>query len=293
MMTAAQLTRALGGRWHQRGSNKSYGTARCVAHDDSSPSLSVVDGKDGPVATCFAGCDWRDVREELRRRGLLDDVPTRSRRPGKTILGTPAPRNPEYGRQQHEKAAWLWSRGRPIEGTPADRYLREARRYSGPIPKTLAFLPPSKPDHHPAMIAAYAIVDEPEPGLVGQPRDVEAAHLTLLRPDGSDKAEVECPKITVGSPRARPIVIAPPNDLLGLAITEGIEDALSIHHAMQLGAWAAGCASFMPALAETVPSYIEAVTIYAHDDGGKRYALQLADRLVTRDIEVRVEGIAP
>jgi hypothetical protein len=67
--TAAQLTAALGGRWHGW-----YGTARCVTHDDRSPSLSIVDGQDGPVATCFAGCDWRDVRAELRSRGLLDDA---------------------------------------------------------------------------------------------------------------------------------------------------------------------------------------------------------------------------
>jgi putative DNA primase/helicase len=68
VMTAAQLTRALGGRWHGR-----YGTARCLVHDDRSPSLSIVDGKEGPVVTCFAGCDWREVRAELRRRGFVDD----------------------------------------------------------------------------------------------------------------------------------------------------------------------------------------------------------------------------
>src|SRR3984893_13018526 len=44
VMTAAQLTRALGGRWHGR-----YGTARCLVHDDRSPSLSIVDGNEGPV----------------------------------------------------------------------------------------------------------------------------------------------------------------------------------------------------------------------------------------------------
>jgi hypothetical protein len=49
-------------------------------------------------------------------------------------------------------------------------------------------------------------------------------HLTLLAPDGSGKADVEKPKLVVGPPGVLPIVLAPVNDLLGLAITEGIEE---------------------------------------------------------------------
>ena len=36
---------------------------------------------------------------------------------------------------------------------------------------------------------------------------------------------------------------------MGLGIAEGFEDALSIHQATGLGAWASGGASFMPKLA--------------------------------------------
>lgn len=88
----------------------------------------------------------------------------------------------------------------------------------------------------------------------------------------------------VGTCKSSPIVLAPPNDLLGLAITEGIEDALSVHRATGLGAWAAGSAGFMPALADVIPSYIEAISIYAHsDDAGRRGARQLAAGLRARD----------
>ena len=41
------------------------------------------------------------------------------------------------------------------------------------------------------MIAAFGLCDESEPGVIIAPRDVTAVHLTLLRPDGSGKAEVE------------------------------------------------------------------------------------------------------
>jgi hypothetical protein len=86
--------------------------------------------------------------------------------------------------------------------------------------------------------------------------------------------------------------VAPPNDLLGLAITEGIEDALTAHEGTGLGTWAAGGATNMPVLAEAIPEYIEAVTIYAHADKcGQGGARKLEAALVRRGIEVRLEGV--
>ncbi|MGL3108898.1 DUF7146 domain-containing protein [Bradyrhizobium sp. BR 1432] len=201
-------------------------------------------------------------------------------------------REAEELRQQHEKARWLWAQRQPIGGTIAERYLREVRGIICPLPPTLAFLPPRKPEHHPAMIAAFALPDEVEPGLLGEPRGVASVHLTLLKPDGTGKADVDKPKKVVASPGNLPIVLAPPNELLGVAITEGIEDGLTAHQATGLGAWAAGNATFMPKLVETVPNYIEAVTVYAHaDKAGRDGALGLAARLDQRSIEVRVEGL--
>jgi hypothetical protein len=198
-----------------------------------------------------------------------------------------------YQRQQARKAAWLWSRRQPTVCSPVERYLRVVRRYSGPIPPTLGFLPPTKPEHHPAMVACFAMVGEVEPGVLAEPPEVDAIHLTLLKPDGSGKAEVEKPKLCVGSPSGRPIWLAPPNDLLGLALTEGIEDGLTVYAATGLGVLATGSANLMPALADVVPSYIEAVTIYAHDDkSGRTGALALAERLHARgNIDVFIEGL--
>jgi hypothetical protein len=189
----------------------------------------------------------------------------------------------------------LWSQRKPIAGSIAETYPR-ARCITCALPKTLAFLSPTKPEHHPAMIAAFGIPDEPEPGMLGEPRNVQAVHLTLLKPDGSGKAEVEKPKLVVGSPGALPIVIAPPNDLLAIAITEGIEDGLTVHQSTGLSVWVAGSAGRMPALANILPAYIEAVTIYAHNDGNKRQAGQrgareLAQALHRRGIEVAIEGL--
>jgi putative DNA primase/helicase len=192
-----------------------------------------------------------------------------------------------YEREQRGKAAWLWSQRKPLAGSIAERYLREARGIDCPLPATLAYLPPTKPEHHPALIAAYGVPNEPEPGILAGPANVEAVHLILLKPDGTGKADIKPNKLTIGSPAGRPIVLAPPNDSLGLATAEGIEDVLSLHQTTGLGAWAVGGASFMPALADSVPSYIECVTIAVDDDDcGRRYATELAARLTDRSVQV-------
>jgi hypothetical protein len=282
-MTAARIAEALAGRKvTARGGNF---LVRCPAHDDDMPSLSLRDGDRGIIVHCFAGCSPADVYTAIRRkdRKLLE--------PGQTAP-EPVKGSVEYDRRQCDKARWMWKQRRLITGTIAEKYLREARCYAGPLPPTLAFLPPFKHDYCPAMIAAFAMVDEPEPGVLGKPRDVASVHLTFLRADGSGKADTHPNKIIVGSPVARPIVIAPPNDLLGLAITEGIEDALTAHVATGLGAWAAGAAGFLPKLADAVPSYIECVTIFAHaDKAGADGARELAAALHKRGIEVITEGI--
>jgi hypothetical protein len=117
-------------------------------------------------------------------------------------------------------------------------------------------------------------------------------HLTSLKDDGSDRLRVEGAKKILGFPSGLPIVLAPPNDLGGLAIVEGVEDGLSAL-ATGLGVWVAGNASLLPKLADIVPDYVEAATIFAHDDiVGQRKSCELAELLVGRGFDVRVEGLS-
>jgi Toprim domain len=187
-----------------------------------------------------------------------------------------------------EKASWLWAKRRPLAGTDAENYLREARGYSGPLPGTLGFLP-GRGDHPPVLISAFGIPNEPEPGIIRiLPKDLRGVHITRLAPGGHGKAGTDRDKIMIGRSLGSPIVLAPTNDLLGLAIAEGIEDALSTHEATGLGAWAAGSASRLPALAATIPSYVESVTVMVDDDqDGRRYAGELSSLVERRGIEVR------
>jgi Toprim domain len=225
-----------------------------------------------------------------------------------------AARDADYAKEQRRKARWMWSKSRPAPGTIVETYLK-SRGITLPVPATIRFLPPTKPGHHPTMISAYGIPDEPEPGVLAiVAEQITAVHLTMLKADGSGKADVDPNKITIASPSGMPMVLAPMNDLMGLAITEGIENALSVHQATGLGAWASGGAALMPKLAAAIENLAttreydgspDCITIFVDDDDdGRRNAHALATGLLnlstklaappkTEHFEVRLTGLSP
>ena len=143
---------------------------------------------------------------------------------------------------------------------------------------------------YPAMIAAFGLPDEYEPGCL-RLDDTTGVHLTFL--DGANKAPIERKKQMRGTCKGKPLVLAAPNDGNAIYIAEGIETALTAHDLLGVGAWAAGSAGFMPPLAEVVPDCIECVWIEAEDDpAGQSNARELGARLVKRGVEVRLVGCA-
>ena len=64
-MTAAQIARELGGKRSGAG----Y-VAKCPAHDDSNPSLSLRDSGGQLLVHCHAGCEQGDVVDALKGLGL-------------------------------------------------------------------------------------------------------------------------------------------------------------------------------------------------------------------------------
>jgi hypothetical protein len=205
-------------------------------------------------------------------------------RPARIEPAAPAP-------DKSETARFIWSKRKPIAGSIAETYLRQARGYQGPLPATLGFLP-ARSEHAPAMVAVFGIPAEPEPGnLVVDDEAVTGIHLTRLKPDGSGKAE-EPAKIMIGPSKGLPIVLAPVNDLGGLLIGEGIENVLACH-ASGLGLWAGASAGRLPALTDKVPAYVEAVSIIADTDdsgAGIKFSEQLGQALLKRGIDVLLEA---
>jgi Toprim domain len=194
--------------------------------------------------------------------------------------------------KQLRRAKSLWSHRQPIAVSIAETYLREARGYGGPSPATLAFVPAGG-QHLPAMIGGFGLAHEVEPGIVAiRDQAIVGVHLTRLKPDGSEKATFEDPhenaKKMVGLSAGLPIVLAPPNDLLSLAIPEGIENGLSLGQDTGLGVWCAGAASRMPALANAVPRYIEFIVIIVDgDEAGPKLSAELAEKLCGDGVAAR------
>ena len=196
----------------------------------------------------------------------------------------PAPSEPKLRADNGQLASRIWARRQPIGGTPAEAYLRVTRAITCPLPATLTYLPAY--DRYPhAMIAAFGLCEEIEPGILAPPETVTAIHLTDLAEDGLSRTD----KRMIGPVSGQPLVLALPNDALGLIIAEGIEDALSLHEATGLGVWAGGSAGHMAKLGNIVPDYIDCVTI-AEDlnAAGRKATSALASLLRSRGIEVRV-----
>jgi Toprim domain len=288
-----EIARVLGG--------EARGNQALVAGPGHSPkdrSLSIKmepSAPDGFLVYSFAGDDPLACKDYVREKLGLASYTNGCRRHHRIEHAAlkPAIDHRSYADQQLKTARWLWARKTAPDNSPVENYLRGVRGYSGQIPATLGFLPPQKAEHHPAMIAAFALAGEPEPGLLSVLDDrVCGVHLTLLKPDGSGKAETPRNKLTVGPSSGWPIVLAPLNDLLGLVICEGIETGLSVFEATGCGVWVAGSASRMPALADRVPPYVDCVTIAGEADAGRKGAVRLAERLHARGMhsELRFLG---
>jgi hypothetical protein len=233
MKAFAQIARRLGGE-------ASGNQINCPGpgHSPQDRSLSVkFNGNGSFVVHSHAGDDWTTCREYVR--SIVGGTPLQ---PPRYVL-------PHETEKNLHRARHLWSCRKDCAGTVVETYLKA--RGCSLLPSSIGYLEPGAYPH-PAMIAGFGIPDEPEPGAISL-ADPLGVHLTFLDFDGSGKADIDRPKIMMGPSCSFPIVVAQPNDLLGLAITEGIEDAISVHEATGLGAWAAGSANRMAALATRVP----------------------------------------
>lgn len=255
MKTAREIVEALGGTWRR-------GTVmcRCPAHDDSSPSLSVGETRDGrPLVFCFAGCPQAAVISALREKGLWEGEGYRdpSYPQGWTRKADGLRDRDE--RQMQVYARELWDRSDPIKGTLAETYLvaRGIRRASGRWPDCLGFLP--RLEHRPSGTTWPALIAR----ITDETGKTLAVQRTWLERDGSAKAPVSPAKMTAGAMLRGAVRLGQPASTLGLA--EGIETAMSATQLYGIPVWATLSANRLGAV--EVPPGVTHVEIYA--DSGK------------------------
>ncbi len=263
-MYAKTIAHALGG--DRTGSGW---IARCPAHDDRRPSLSIGEGKDGTTLIhCHAGCEQRHVIEALRSAGLWYENAPRLPSPrlaAKAACG--ASKSDSKGRT--EAALALWRSASPAAGTLVECYLRSRGLHVTP-PATLRFhagiVHRPSGDTWPAMIALVTAGPDDKP---------LAIHRTYLARDGAGKADVNTAKMMLGPCRGGAVRLAPTTTRL--MVGEGIETCLSAMQAMERPAWAALSASGLKSL--DLPAAVREVVVLADgDDTGEAAALECGQR---------------
>lgn len=273
-VTAEALAKALGGR--------KAGTtwmARCPAHDDRAPSLSIADGRDGKVLVrCHAGCDQRDVIAALRARGVWD---VDARRPIRFLHKpdrAPLPETDSDDVKRTEVALGIWRSARSAEGTPVENYLR-SRGLTNPIPPSIRFHVGLK---HPSGAVWPAMLALVTHGADGNPIGI---HRTFLARDGYGKALVEPVKMMLGLCRGGAVRLAQYRDVL--MVGEGIETCLAAQQATGRPAWAALSTSGLRAL--NLPKELRNVIVLADgDDPGEAAAQDCARRWTREARRVRI-----
>ena len=249
---ARAIVSTLEGRWNGRS-----GMARCPAHEDRTPSLSVSETRDGRVLVhCFAGCSQAAAIDALKAAGLWPDGPVAGDPSYPGYLTTPHDGSKSRDeRQRRDAARAIWTAAKPIAGTPAERYLR-ARGITLPLPPTLRF---ARLKHRADGQIKSAVVCAIQDGR----NRVTAVQRIFLRPDGLAKTDAEPKKPTLGPMGDGAVRMGPAGRVLGLA--EGPETALAAQQLFSLPVWCACGAGRMKRV--RIPDHVRTVYIFA--DGGK------------------------
>lgn len=273
-MNAETIARALGGRKNGRG-----WSARCPAHDDSKPSLSLTDGDNGRVLIyCHAGCDQNTVINELKSTGLWTLTGRRPFRRAQSRRSTePSPPSQDEINRR-ENALSIWEASEPAHGTLAETYLAS---------RGLRLPPTMRLRFHPHLLHIFR---ESWPALValvthGSDDAAIGIHRTFLDRDGSGKAPTNLSKMMLGPCRGGAVRLAEPRDVL--MIGEGIETCLAAMQATGHPAWAALSTSGLRGL--VLPQDVRDVIVLADgDDPGEAAARDCAIRMRYEGRRVRI-----
>jgi putative DNA primase/helicase len=267
-MNAEMIAGALGGCRAGAG-----WVARCPAHDDRRPSLSIRDCSSGVVLVrCHAGCEQERVILALRARGLWTDRQPRlaARRSARNVERQP---DRDDARRSQEALA-IWQSATPAGGTAVEAYLGSRSLHLAPPPmlRFHAGLKHPSGGRWPAMVALVTR------GPDGTPL---AIHRTFLAADGAGKAPVDPAKMMLGPCRSGVVRLADPSDVL--MVGEGIDAMQATGHP----AWAALSTSGLRSL-DLPPEVRNVIVLADADDAGEAAAKDCAFRWKREGRRVRI-----
>jgi len=228
-MTLHRIVAALGGDLYQGGQRANVPAPGHSAHDRS---VSLLLSGDRLIIHGFGGADWRDVRDHLRSRGLIDSAG----QPIGGAQGTP-PDGLRADRTARIAAArGLWEKASPgIGGSLSHRHL---------LGRAIHLDPASLQDlrHHPAAPVSVFRPESPKrPALIARitapDGALTAVELVYLDPNGRRADRLTVPRKTVGSvpPGSAVRLMTAAETLL---VGEGVMTVLSASERFEVPAWA-------------------------------------------------------
>jgi len=273
-MNAESIAKALGAR-------KAGGTwmARCPAHDDREPSLSIGISGDGKILVhCHAGCEQKEVIAAIQLRGLWpENGRRRFTRPGfRGVARTTEPDRDDAKRT--ETALTIWQSAKPAQETAVETYLA-SRGMRLPPPDALRFHAGLKHPSGGVWPTMIALVTR------GVDNTGLAIHRTFLARDGVGKAPVKPQKMMLGPCRGGAVQLAALGGVL--MVGEGIETCLAAMQATGHPAWAALSTSGLRTI--ELPEGVKDVIVLADGDtAGEAAARDCAWRWNREGRRVRV-----
>ena len=271
-MNAEIIAKALGGRKVGQG-----WTARCPAHDDREPSLSIRDADGKVLVRCHAGCDQRDVIAALKARGLWDGKAHSSLRKSHHRKVSPPRPDPDQT-ERSAVALSIWQSTIPADGTPVEAYLA-SRGLTCSLPPSLRFHRGLK---HPSGGIWPCMVALVTRGADDTPL---AIHRTFLAREDHGKAALEPAKMMLGPCRGGAVRLREPGEVL--MIGEGIETCLAAMQATGHPAWAALSTSGLRAL-DLPGGFRDVIVLADGDDPGEAASRDCALRWMREGRRVRI-----
>lgn len=263
-MNAAELALALKGRRAGRGWK-----ARCPAHEDRTPSLSISAGHNGVVLfKCHAGCSQQAVLAALQERGLWNG----DNRPHLHLVHAQSKRADDMGRIEYARS--IWNAGIDPRGTEAEAYLSSRSLFLPPelSGTVLRFAPncPWEGGTVPCLIAPFR--DVTGNGVTGIHR------VRLDQPGRWPKAE----RMMLGPVAGSAVKLDPVGP--ALVIGEGIETCMA---ARQLGfspVWAVGSAGAIEKFGPVAG--VNTLTVLGENDTGanRRAAAECCRKWAPREV---------
>lgn len=264
--------------------------ARCPAHPDRKPSLSVRVLENCILLYCFAGCVVEDILAALglTMRDLFSSELTNTN--GHRVSYKEV--SPVPNEVKRAKLERLWNTSTPLNGQDkASIYLAARGLHLETYPDVLRYHSDleywEKGQRRPigSFPTMLARVEHPRFGLV-------SVHRTYLRADGTGKAPVLEPKklcspVFEGATSGAAVKLFGTLEGEPLAVTEGIETALSVYVASGLPVWS--CVNAIGLGRVLIPDAVREVIVCAdHDKSGKTAAQELIPRLLNEGKTVRV-----